>query len=432
MNTKKRMIKITNSLVIAVLCVFLLPLSGCNDQVKSTVTYTANVPVYVSFSEFRAPKAAKPAQQMLNPGKICLYGDYLFINEILKGFHIVDNSNPASPKFVAFVELLGNIDVTVKDNMLFADSFIDLVWFDVSNPAQPVESGRFENVFQNVLPATGNDYPAKEMDLSKGVIVAWEVETITEKEEFQNYYPIPWESFLASDAASWGKMTSSASSGLTGVTGSMSRFSAYGDYLYVVNNNMLKVFSILENTLTKGNEQYLSWNVETIFPYEQKLFLGTTTGLLIYGLSDPAKPAYLSSVSHILGCDPVVVQGNYAYVTIRGGNMCGQNLSLLDVIDISNPSAPALKASFNMKEPYGLGIDGNTLFVCDQGLTIFDATVPVEAGKKMIKQFTAINGFDVIPYNGTLILIGSDGLFQYDYSDIEDIKQLSVLKVDKN
>ncbi|MCL1973582.1 MAG: hypothetical protein FWG54_02035 [Bacteroidetes bacterium] len=407
---------------------------GC-DQVESTITYKANDPVYMSFIEFRGTKGATAPQKMVNPGKICLYGDYLFINEVSKGIHVIDNSNPAAPAMVAFVELLGNIDITVSDGILYADSFIDLVLFDVTNPAQPIECGRVEDVFPNVLPATGNEYPIREIDWKKGVVIDWEVKTIREKEEFRPYYPCPYCSYLAlADAASWnGSMRySTAGSGLTSVTGSMSRFAVYDDYLYVVINNVLKVFSLYNNTAIKGYEQYVSWNVETIFPYDQKLFLGTSNGMMIYGLSDPAKPNQLSSIAHIVGCDPVVVQGDYAYVTIRGGNVCGQNLSLLEVIDISNPVMPLLKASFTMTEPYGLGIDENMLFVCDQGLAIFDATNPGQVGTKLIKRFSSIRGFDVIPYNGTLMLIGNDGLYQYDYSDVNNIKELSAIKIDKN
>ncbi|MCL2727596.1 MAG: hypothetical protein FWD56_04350 [Bacteroidales bacterium] len=409
-------------------------MSGGCDRVQSTLTYTANEPVYMSFFEFRMSKAAKPAQKLVNPGKICLYGDYLFIYEIQEGIHVIDNSNPAAPKPVAFIELLGNIDITVGDNILYADSYIDLVLFDISNPALPFECGRAENVFSNVLPPTGNDYPIRTIDWKNGVVIGWEVKTIVEKEEFIPYYPCPGCYFMTDAAASsWansGKLLSSGPS-ISSVTGSMSRFAVYDDFLYVVNSNMLKVFSLYGNAAIKGYEQYINWNVETIFPYDQKLFLGTTTGMIIYGLDDPAKPNYLSSVWHILGCDPVVVQGDYAYVTIRGGNACGQNLSLLQVVDISNPLAPVLKASFDMNEPYGLGIDGNTLFVCDRGLKIFDATIPVLVGTKPIKQFTSIHGFDVIPYKGTLMLIGDDGLYQYDYSDINNIKELSSIKVDK-
>ena len=409
-------------------------LTGCGDKMNSTVTYTVNEPVYMPYPEFRSVKAVKPAQKMVNPGKICLYGDYLFINEVSKGIHIVDNSNPASPQFVAFIDLLGNIDITVNNKILYADSYIDLVWFDLANPVQPVEIGRAENVFANTLPPIDNGYPVKEIDFTKGVIVEWEVKTITEKEEYRPYLPPYYYELATSDAASWksaGQFSSSASN-LTSVTGSMSRFAVSDDYLYVVNSNMLKVFSLSGHTVIKGHEQYLSWNVETIFPYGQKLFLGTTNGMMIYGLTDPASPNYLSSLAHIVGCDPVVVQGDYAYVTIRGGNVCGQNNSLLEVVDISNPLAPVVIASFNMKEPYGLGIDGNNLFVCDEGLVIFDATNPVQSGTKRIKHFTSIHGFDVIPYNGTLILIGNDGLYQYDYTDVQDIKELSAIKITKD
>jgi len=406
---------------------FVWAIFGC-DQIKNTVTYTVNEPVYMSFLEFRTTKGALPAQKMVNPGKICLYGDYLFINEIAKGIHVVDNSNPSVPKTVAFIELVGNIDITAQDNILYADSFIDLVWFDITNPLRPVELGRAENVFPNVLPATGNEYPIKEVNWNKGVIVGWEVKTITEKEEFNPWYPC--NGCYYDLRLSTAKLSSSGS-GFTAVNGSMSRFAVYEDYLYVVNSGILKVFSLYENTVIKVHEQYVGWNVETIFPYNDKLFLGTTTGMLIFGLSNPALPNHLSSMWHVLGCDPVVVQGNWAYVTIRGGNTCGQNLSLLNVIDISDPAAPVQRASYNMKEPYGLGIDGNRLFVCDQGLMVFDATNPITVGTKQIKHFGSIKGFDVIPYKGILMLIGNDGLFQYDYSDINNIKELSSIKVEK-
>jgi len=416
--------------------------SGCNDQIRSTVTYTVNEPIYMPFSEFRTAKAVQPARKMVNPGKICLYGDYLFISEITEGIHVVDNSNPANPTIVAFIELIGNMDITVRDNLLYADSYIDLVGFDISQPAQSRVVSRAENVFPYVLPPVDNEYPVT-YDLTKGVVVNWEVKTIKEKEEFRRYYPpypIPCPGCYYADYAknySWesagsrSTVNSSAGTNFKSVTGSMSRFAVYNDYLYVVNNNSIKTFSISGNNVSQLSQQYLGWNVETVFPYEQKLFLGTTNGLLIYQLEDPANPKHLSSLSHVAGCDPVVVEGNYAYVTIRGGNICGQLMSLLDVIDISDPSSPVQKASFNMIEPYGLGIDGNTLFVCDQGLSVYDASDPLTVGLKPLTKFTEINGYDVIPSGDILIMIGNDGLYQYDYSDIRNIKLLSALKIDK-
>jgi hypothetical protein len=429
MISKKRMVKIIDMTiyVMAIATLMVLIPNACNDQVKATVTYSVNEPVYMSFGEFRAARPLQQVQAMENPGKICLYGDYLFINEIEKGIHVVDNRNPASPQPVAFIELLGNIDIAVKGNLLYADSYIDLVWFDVSNPAQPVAGGRLENVFRHILPSVSNDYPVTEVDFEKGVIVGWNVKTITEEEDVNRYRPClncMYDVAVADGSYNGG-------GGSTTMTGSMARFAVYGDYLYVVHEGMLKVFLLSGNRVTAGSEQYLTWNVETIFAYEQKLFLGTTSGLLIYDITQPDAPAYLSSLNHVVGCDPVVVQGDYAYVTVRGGNACGQNLSLLEVVDISNPAQPFTKASFDMASPYGLGIDGNILFVCDEGLKVFNAAEPQQINSKLLSHFSNIAGFDVIPYNGILMLIGSDGLYQYDYSDIKNIKQLSVLSVQK-
>ncbi|MDR3134236.1 MAG: hypothetical protein LBU42_09525 [Prevotellaceae bacterium] len=432
MYAKKRIVRIFDSIIITMAAALLLTaiFAGCNDAIKNTVTYPVNEPVYMPFSEFRTPPPVKTAQEIVNPGKICLYGDYIFINEIAKGFHIIDNSNPASPHAVGFIDLPGNIDLAINNNLLFADSYIDLVWFNIDLPAQPQASGRLEDVFPNVLPPIDNEYPMKGIDNTKGVVVGWEVKTITEEEERSRYIPYPvWYAEYAylNYADSWGG--AARSSGATALTGSTARFAAYGDYLYVVTSSQLKVFAVSGNTVAKGLEQYLSWNTETVFAYDQKLFLGTTTGLLIYDIANPAAPARLSSVSHVLGCDPVVVQGNYAYVTIRGGNACGQNLNLLDIVDISNPAQPFLKTSFNMQSPYGLGIDGQALFICDNGLKVFDASDPLKIGERRLAHFSGISGVDVIPYNNTLILIGGDGLYQYDYSDLRDIKPVSVLKV---
>jgi hypothetical protein len=101
-------------------------------------------------------------------------------------------------------------------------------------------------------------------------------------------------------------------------------------------------------------------------------------------------------------------------------------------VDISDPAQPRLKVSYGMESPYGLGIDGNVLFVCDEGLKVFDAADPLKIAAEQLAHFTGISGFDVIPYNNILLVIGDDGLHQYDYSDIQDIKQISTLKITTN
>ena len=107
------------------------------------------------------------------------------------------------------------------------------------------------------------------------------------------------------------------------------------------------------------------------------MFMGTPTGMLIYSLEDPLAPKYRSSVSHVFGCDPVVVEDDLAYVTVHSGNTCGQNTNELMLIDVSDVDQPNLLVTYGMKCPKGLGIDNGTLFLCDEGLKVFNAKDPM-------------------------------------------------------
>jgi hypothetical protein len=47
----------------------------------------------------------------------------------------------------------------------------------------------------------------------------------------------------------------------------------------------------------------------------------------------------------------------------------------------------------------------------------------------MLARYNNINAYDVIPFNNTLMLIGSDGFYQYDYSNLDSIFLLSYIPV---
>ena len=136
-------------------------LMGCKDDgVRvEVVRYAINEPVFMSISEFRnSVKVTDEVVPITKRGKICFYKDYLYISSPDKGIHIVDNRNPASPRIVGFVELIGNEDLSIKDDKLYADSYVDLVWFDISDPERPELEGRVENAFRYALPTIENGY----------------------------------------------------------------------------------------------------------------------------------------------------------------------------------------------------------------------------------------------------------------------------------
>ncbi len=407
------------SLVLFVVLAF----ASCKDKVTREVTYMANVPVYMSQKDFKSAVKKTTPQEVKEPGKIYIKDKYLFVNEVNKGIHVFDNTNPALPVNVTFINIPGNVDMAIRGNLLYVDSYIDLVVIDISNIQNPQEVDRYSNAFPDIYPEYDYEYPIAEIDASKGIVVDWKVEEITVKEgEEPKYY---WGGGLMEfDIAS----NSGSPRNSVGIAGSMARFAIKSETLYAINNNFeLKIFDIGDNKVSKTDSIQTLWGIETLFIYDNKLFIGSNNGLYIYDVRDNKHPVYISEYQHITSCDPVIVSGNYAFVTLRSGNNCFGNVNELNVVSLENIESPTLVKAYNMFNPHGLGIDDNILFICDgsAGLKIYDATDVTKINENLIKHFENIQTFDVIPNNDVLIMTGTDGIYQYDYSDIQNIKEIS-------
>jgi hypothetical protein len=175
----------------------------------------------------------------------------------------------------------------------------------------------------------------------------------------------------------------------------------------------------------------LGWGIETIFPYKDKLFIGSQTGMHIYDNANPASPVRLSTFQHARVCDPVVVHDNIAYVTLRSGNECRGFTNQLDVVDITSLTNPRLLRSYPMQNPHGLGVDFPNLFICEGkfGLKTFDARSALDV--KQLQHLSSMHAYDVIPLTGTLLVIGQDGLYQFDYTNPGQLTQLSKIQVNR-
>ena len=405
---------------------------GCQDKLLET--YEVNTPVYMSYDLLRSSVYDTLPIEFEHPGKIYIKDNYLFINEVKEGIHIVDNSDPSNPEVITFINIPGNVDLAIMDNTLFADSYVDLVVLDISDFNDIREVTRIEDVFDYTLPV----YEAGErlglIDESQGVVVNWEKKEVTEEIENPSAYGYPmrgWESFAMMDAAvSFGG--GPQSNGSTGTGGSMARFIIYNQVLYAIDQSNLHLFSLTDATDPVSEGDYsVGWNIETVFIARDHLFIGARSGMYIYNLYDPVNPGYVSTYWHMTSCDPVVVQGDYAYVTLRTGTLCQGDANQLDVVYVKNLDNPQLLKSYTMVNPHGLGIDNDKLFICDgeAGLKVYWADDPLNIANNKIAQFEDINAFDVIPIDDLLILIGEGGLYQYDYSDVTQMNLLSVLPI---
>jgi hypothetical protein len=231
---------------------------------------------------------------------------------------------------------------------------------------------------------------------------------------------------------------SGASSGVSGsgvgVGGSMARFGIKDNVLYVLDRNTLKVFDITtKSSPVKVTDIFPGWSAETMFLTENTMFLGTTTGMVIYDITIPLSPKSKTFFTHARSCDPVIVDDTLAYITLRTGTLCSGTQNTLSVVNIKNLNSPTLVMTYAMTNPHGLGKDGDLLFICDgtAGLKIYDASNPKTITSHPVYTYSNINAYDVIPIGEVLVLISDNGLYQYDYSNVKSISLLSSILVAK-
>jgi len=421
--------------IIAIFSLASILFLSCDDSTYRE--YEGNAPVYMTYNNLRSAVKAQQNVDLKDPGKIYYKDNYIFIVEELKGIHVYDNTDPASPVKKVFVNLPGVVDISISGYILYADSFVDLVILDVQNIDNIHEVGRVKEILPYTVPPTDNDYPMAFVDEDKGVVIGWEVKTIREKIDNN---PYPWPIYYRGGMEFLDKANASgASSGVsgsgTGFGGSMARFGIKDKVLYIVDQNTLKVFDISNKTNpAKMGDFNPGWNIETMFLSGNRMFLGTTTGMVIYDISNPLVPTSRVFFNHARSCDPVIVDDTLAYVTLRSGTTCGGTVNCLDIVNIKKISSPSLLATFSMTNPHGLGKHGDLLFICDgsAGLKIYDASDPKTLGNKLIYSYPNINAYDVIPIGNVLVMIGDNGLYQYSYSDIKNITLLSKIEVKKN
>lgn len=125
-----------------------------------------------------------------------------------------------------------------------------LVWFDISDPANPQLAGRLENAFPESLPVIDNnysyDYSMVYGEKKSGIIVG---RALKEREEDIVRHGNWWgwgAEYAIADAAS--------PSMSAGATGSMSRFALYDKYLYAVINYRMCIFDLSEpEPVNKGS-----------------------------------------------------------------------------------------------------------------------------------------------------------------------------------
>jgi len=130
-------------------------------------------PVYAKDEQL--PVAFVAGRPLVHPGKIYSVSKYLLINEKYQGIHVFDNSDPTHPRALGFLQLAGNIEMAVRNNVLYADHMTDLVALDVSDWTNVRELSRLkqEHWAQQVPPRQGRYFECP--DDTQGIVIGWEM-----------------------------------------------------------------------------------------------------------------------------------------------------------------------------------------------------------------------------------------------------------------
>ncbi|MDB5232085.1 MAG: repeat-containing protein [Chitinophagaceae bacterium] len=385
-------------------------LSAC---MKDTVTekYVIFKPVYKSKDDVLAQVKSGVAQPINSTGKLFIKDHYVFLNEPDKGVHIIDFSNPAQPVNLSFINIPGNNEITVRDHYLYADCYTSLVILDIADPVNVKKI----NILPDVFPEKMN---WNTVSNASQFLVSW----VRKDTVIRSSVKPQDKSFIGGGLLFAAASVSSQAtpSGLNGTGGSMAGMALLDDRMYAISGyDHIKIFNVANAAAPAYSQQFTVHNgtgqLETIFPFNKKLFIGAQAGISIYSLANPDAPAFESKFNHATVCDPIIADNDYAFITLRSGTACHGVINTLDILDIHNLASPVLLKSYNQTNPHGLSKDGNLLFVCDgaAGLKVYNASNISNLG--LLKQFDNIEAFDVIAMNGLALCVAKNGLYFIDY-----------------
>ncbi|HMP29072.1 MAG TPA: hypothetical protein PKD85_05705, partial [Saprospiraceae bacterium] len=279
----------TKNILLLVLLTILF--SSClRDECNETRKFVQYNPVLTTTAQFRAKEITTlKGAALKNPGKIYFYKNYLLINEAGKGIHFFDISEAASPKEVIFYSILGNFDMAIKDDFLYADNVIDLLKIDISDIGKPVLNQRIEN-FNNQYTTTNQNH----------IAYYEKTNVVQELDCRQNggFFFFQNGGFFLDNAFSRRDVLQSGSVGNQniGIGGSTARFTFAQNYLYTVDQSSIRTWD--PSSMAKLDERQLGWGIETIFPLKDKLFIGSNTGMFIFRIEPNGQPSLQSSFTH--------------------------------------------------------------------------------------------------------------------------------------
>ncbi|CAL67273.1 hypothetical protein [Christiangramia forsetii] len=157
-------------LLIIIACLFL---QSCwlhrNDERGDINPVTSSFePLTIDREIFESTIAIGAPREIEEAGKIYVNGDIVFINELNKGFHVLDNHDPKNPANILFIEIPLATDLAIRNNTIYVHHAVDLVAMRLD--ANSIEIlHRVRNVFPRLNSPDG--FLAEDFDLGENQII---------------------------------------------------------------------------------------------------------------------------------------------------------------------------------------------------------------------------------------------------------------------
>ena len=155
--------------------ILLISTLSCYEKDDIYLNWSGNGmrPVYVQGDAFYNVKNL-PLQSIVQSGSIYLRDTFLFILDLGKGIHVFDVADPAAPVSLTFFNIPSISGFTLTGNLLYADSWMDLVTIDISDLYTIVVLDRQKNVFEPYLFPPEYSGIFECVNPEQGAVVGWE------------------------------------------------------------------------------------------------------------------------------------------------------------------------------------------------------------------------------------------------------------------
>ncbi len=378
--------------------------------------------------------------------KIYLDGNLLVRTSPGVDIRFYDVANPGAVRQLGRLAIEGNSDVAISGDYLYADRERDLVVYDISDPAAPREVTELREAFRipgsELVRMAGTGSNANTLGGADGCGQGCATATSNnddpldlDKGPLGTTPPINYNN--ATGSGSSGGSNGSSGSGSSnandipreGTGGSLARFLVVAGRLYTIDDKSLTVYDISNPAAPKKvRTTEVTEGIQTIFYAKYHLFIGGERGVYIYNVEDNRTPEFRGEFEHVERCDPVYVDGDYAYVTLRGGSACGGWSNQLDILDVSDVERPRLISSYTkLDSPYGLAVRNGKAIICDgtSGLRVLDVSNPNRVTE--CARYRDLPAIDVIWQGNLLVVNTGNGFYMYDASDPCDLKEYGLL-----